>query len=275
MAHPVLSIVVPVWDGLDHTRRCVASIRENTDVSHETIGIDNGSQPATAAYVAGAFDVPIRNEENRGFATAMNQGLERAAGRYVVFLNNDTEVPPGWASNVVADFAATGRVGLVVPAVTAAGNAYSVRAEPGDRVLTIPPFTEIPSGVAYAMPVDLCRALGGWSEEYELASSEDLDMLFTVWVNDRRIVLDERVLIRHASAATARRLPNRTRLWRRNRARFVAKWKRPRTDAIPRLPDVPAAQFSEALERASVAATWMERWFEAKDALADGLPGRD
>lgn len=269
MPVPVLSIVVPVWDALDLTRRCVESIRANTDVPFEAIGVDNGSGPDTATYVANSFDVTVRNERNLGFAVAMNQGLDRAAGRYIAFLNNDTEVPAHWASILVADFDADPPPGLVVPAVTAAGNPFSVRSEPRDRVTTIPPFTEIPSGVAYVMPTGLCRALGGFSEEYELASSEDLDLLFKVWVNGLPVVLDERVLIDHASAASARRLPDRRRLWRDNRARFIAKWKQPDLDAIPRLPGIGEDAFSANLGRAALAATWMARWFEAKDALAD------
>ena len=270
MAAPIISIIVPVWDEADLTRACAASARAHTGVPFELIGIDNGSAPEAATVVRDLFDVSIRNETNLGFAAAMNQGLEHASGEFVVFLNNDTELPPGWAPPLLEGASRTS-VGIVVPAVTAAGNQYSVRSAPGPTVTVIEPFTQIPSGVAYVMRRDTAAGLGGWSDDYEVASGEDLDLLFTVWANGLSVLLDERVLIRHHSAATAERLPNRTRLWRGNRARFVAKWRSPSPSAIPRLPGVPDEVFAANLDKAAVAVSWMERWFAAKDELHDLL----
>ena len=269
VADPVISIIIPVWDALDLTRRCVESIRANTHVTFELVGVDNGSRPDTAMFVVDEFDVSVRNETNLGFAVAMNQGLERARGEYVAYLNNDTEVPDGWASTLLEHFQGQSDVGLVVPAVSAAGNYYSVRDQPGDAVITIPPFSEIPSGVAYVMPANLTRALGGWSEEYAVASSEDLDLLFTVWSNGKLIVLDERVFVIHASAASASRLPNRDQLWRRNRAVFISKWSNARDASVPRISGLADDAFFSNLEAATLAAIWMGRWFAAKDELAD------
>jgi GT2 family glycosyltransferase len=270
MSTPLISIVVPVWDEAELTRRCAASVRAHTAADYELIGIDNGSGAAAASVVQSDFDLAVRNDVNRGFAAAMNQGLRRASGRLVLFLNNDTEVPAGWAERLTAHFDRDG-VGLVVPAVTAAGNAFSVRSEPGGDAVTIPPFTEIPSGVAYLIAADVARGLSGWSEEYGLASGEDLDLLFTVWANGLDVVFDGRVLVEHRSAASAERLPDRTRMWRSNRARFVAKWKQADERTVPRLESTEQAVFAERLRQAAVAATWMERWFAAKDALHDEL----
>ena len=148
----VLSVVVLVWDELELTRRCVESIRAHTDVGYELIVVDNGSAPDAAAYVADAADISVRHESNAGFAAGMNAGLEVANGRFVAFVNNDTELPASWASTLLDAFDRIPDAGIVLPAVTAAGNEYSIRDAPGDRIIRIPPFTEIPSGVVYVMP---------------------------------------------------------------------------------------------------------------------------
>ena len=52
----------------------------------------------------------------------MNCGLRVATGRYVAFCNNDTVLPPRWASRLVETADAHPRAGIVVPALTAAGD---------------------------------------------------------------------------------------------------------------------------------------------------------
>ena len=259
-----LSIVVLAWDMLDLTRQCIASIRAQTDAAYELIIVDNGSQTEAASFAAEAADVAVLNEENRGFAAGMNQGLAAARGEFVAFVNNDTVLPDSWSSLLLDAFDTDRSVGIVMPAATAAGNAYTVRQVPGERVITVPPFTEIPSAVVYVMRTSTARDLGGWPEEYPVASSEDLDLLFTVWSNGLDVIVDERVLIQHEAEATARsKLPNMGALWRSNRELFVRKWSG-YGDDVCRLATTPPDVFAANREIARVAAVWMGRWFDAK-----------
>ncbi len=65
---PVLSVVVLAWDNLPLTQAFVESVRCNTDVAYELIIVDNGSQPAAAAFAETAADRAVMNPENLGFA---------------------------------------------------------------------------------------------------------------------------------------------------------------------------------------------------------------
>jgi len=101
---PLLSIVIPIFNQVDHTWHCLQSLLQcDPDISREIIIIDNASTDRTAALLAGlsgAFKI-IRNEENVGFVDACNQGAAQAQGRYILLLNNDTQVRPGCLQNMV------------------------------------------------------------------------------------------------------------------------------------------------------------------------------
>ncbi len=260
---PTVSVVVLAWNNLPYTQACVESIRRHTDLEYELIIVDNGSDPEAASYARHAADVAVANPTNLGFATGMNQGLAAASGEYVAFCNNDTELPPHWASQLVETARKHTDAGIVVPALTASGNPDTVRAAPGSAVVALRPFSSPPAAVLYLMPTEVARGVHGWSEDYAIASGEDTDLAFKVWVNDLDIVFDERVLVEHKDKATARLLGDWRSLWDRNRAQFVRTWQRPDLD-VPRLDRCEPARHERNRAIAAATAEWMERCFAAQ-----------
>ncbi|MGB8361859.1 MAG: glycosyltransferase family 2 protein [Acidimicrobiia bacterium] len=261
----VLSLVVLAWNNLELTKRCVESLRQNTSVDHELILVDNGSEDGTAEFARSHADVAVVNESNLGFAAGMNAGLERASGRFVAFINNDTTFPSGWAEPMLETFELYPGAGIVLPAVTAAGNPVTVRAEPGQRQLVLQPFGEFPSGVVYVMRTGLMRHLGGWNEAYRTASAEDLDLAFTVWAHGLDVVLDERVLVEHVSQATVRVLPDRGLLYRENLEQFLDRWASVPLGSTPLVDSVDTETLLANQESAKTAVMWIRRMLEARD----------
>ncbi len=93
------SVIIPSWNGKDLLADCLKSLEEQTFKDFEIIVVDNGSTDGTAEMVHGVKI--IENTKNIGFARAINQGVECSKAKYVVFLNNDTQVSKNWLKELV------------------------------------------------------------------------------------------------------------------------------------------------------------------------------
>lgn len=92
---PKLSILIINWKSVDFLKKCLLSIYSiRADVSFEVIVYDNASFDGSEAMVRSQFpDVCfIQGRQNVGFAQANNLAFRSAHGRYLLFLNPDTEL---------------------------------------------------------------------------------------------------------------------------------------------------------------------------------------
>lgn len=92
---PALSIIIVNYNTLALTRACLHSIFEGSQAtSFEVLVIDNASAEANIESLKEEFPVIqlSRNSTNAGFAGAVNQGIEMAAGDICLLLNSDTIV---------------------------------------------------------------------------------------------------------------------------------------------------------------------------------------
>src|SRR5207245_11394963 len=109
------------WKWRELLRACLESLHDQPQgVTLETIVVDNASQDGAADMVAREFPeaILIRNRANVGFARANNQAAQRARGRYVFFLNNDTVVPAGALGRLVDHADAHPQIGIIAPRLT-------------------------------------------------------------------------------------------------------------------------------------------------------------
>ena len=100
------SIVIPVFNKVELTMQCLTALGQVTDApDFEVIVVDNGSTDGTEEFLThlGGDVQVVRNEENRGFAGACNQGAAVARGRHLIFLNNDTIPLANWLAPLVEE----------------------------------------------------------------------------------------------------------------------------------------------------------------------------
>jgi GT2 family glycosyltransferase len=89
-----VSVIMPVFNKLEVTLRCLAQIRdENVSGPYEVIVVDNGSTDATEETLSVRGDIVyIRNRENLGIAKAYNLGADTARYETLCFMHNDVFV---------------------------------------------------------------------------------------------------------------------------------------------------------------------------------------
>ena len=96
---PLFSVIILNWNGKHLLEECLSSIRSQTFRDFETIVVDNGSTDGSVDWIkerwAGSVST-IALPSNLGFAGGNNAGIRVARGPYVILLNNDTAVDPGW-----------------------------------------------------------------------------------------------------------------------------------------------------------------------------------
>ena len=128
-ARPVVSVIIPTYGKTNFTLRCLASIAAhppNADI--EVIVVDDAYPGEETACLSQVRGIRLRrNAANLGFLRACNAAVLLARGEFLLFLNNDTQVLPGWADAMLELFRTrddAGAVGsrLLYPDGTVAGS---------------------------------------------------------------------------------------------------------------------------------------------------------
>lgn len=92
MNQPLVSVIMPVYNGADYIREAVDSVFRQ-EVPLELLVIDDGSTDETeevlAAYLCREDFRYLKNNKNMGAAGSRNRGVREAKGRYVAFLDAD------------------------------------------------------------------------------------------------------------------------------------------------------------------------------------------
>lgn len=102
-AHPLVSIIIVTWNALPLLKQCLPSVVDSRYPNFEIIVADNASTDGTAEWLRQRFPqvTVVRHPENWMFCRGNNEALPHASGKYVVLLNNDVEVSPGWLEPLV------------------------------------------------------------------------------------------------------------------------------------------------------------------------------
>lgn len=109
---PEVSVIFPMYNVAAYVRDSLTSVLNQTLRDYELIAVNDGSTDDTmdvfrevvdSARRDRHIDIKLIEKENGGLADARNAALARAKGRYVVFVDSDDVIHPGYLSSLVGD----------------------------------------------------------------------------------------------------------------------------------------------------------------------------
>ena len=265
-----VSIVIPLYNQVMYTRLCLESLRTTLTVPVQIILVDNASSDETANYLKTLSDVTvISNEENLGFAGACNQGIRAAGGDWVVILNNDVIVAPGWLEGLL-EAAQYWGLQIVTPAIREGKHDYDIAVY--SRELTGRMQRVIrrgrANGICFMAHKRVFEAIGLFDEQFRIGQYEDKDFFLRASKAGFKLGTVGCSFLHHFGSVTQNSMKT-ARVVKpyaiENKAYFTRKWKLSWWErALARNCDRLATRFYSLRERLRYGHTLMEKLIDGK-----------
>lgn len=214
------SVIIPNWNGKDYLDVCLGALRTQIYPDIEVIVADNASVDGSQEFIREHFPevIIIQLSVNLGFTGACNAGIEAATGEYIALLNNDTEVEPEWASELVAGLNRHPSAGFAASKMMlfaqrdhfhTAGDTYRVDGMPGNRGVwekddgqyNIEEFVFSACGGASVYRRQMLDVVGLLDDDFYF-SCEDLDLSWRAQLQGYSCVYIPTAVVYHQLSAT-------------------------------------------------------------------------
>lgn len=239
---PLVSVIIVLFNKAEYTFQSLESLAFSADLPHEVIVIDNCSTDDTRALLRRVDNVRVvLNAENEGFLRACNRGVEEARGEWLLFLNNDTQVVPGFLSRMVECARREERCGavgakLVHPNGTLqeAGSiiwrdgscsAYGRGGDPDAPEFNFVREVDYCSGACLLVNRSLFLDAGKFDERYAPAYYEETDLCMELRRRGYRVMYQPTATVIHYEFGSATSRDSSLGLQTVNRRKFREKWK--------------------------------------------------
>ena len=217
---PDVTIVVPVFNQIDVTMRCLKSILLcDTHIAIQIVIVDDSSTDSDRFNLnLPGIDV-IRNGVNLGFVHSCNRGASIASGRLIWFLNNDTVLKSGSLSSLVSRIESDPSISIVGSKliypdgrlqeaggiIWSDGSAwnYGRNGNADDPIYNYARDVDYVSGASLMVRSEVFREIGGFDERFAPGYYEDVDLCFAVRELAGRVTYEPKSVVVHYEGATS------------------------------------------------------------------------
>lgn len=215
-----VSVIVVNWNRRDLLHACLKSLQRQTNTEFEIIVVDNGSADGSPEMVNREYPSVqvIRNDENRGFCAANNQGIQTSQGEFVALLNNDAEAEPAWLESLMRALDARPDCGMAASKILVwedptridkAGHLIYPDGQNRGRgsgeldrgQYDLPEDTLWPDGCAALYRREMLTAIGGFDEDF-FAYADDAELGLRARIAGWGCVYAPAAVVRHHRGAT-------------------------------------------------------------------------
>ncbi len=191
---PELSIIIPVKDQLPYLDKCLVSLQKIQNVSWELVIVNDGSNQETVNYLSKFPQLNIiHHQQNKGFVEACHAGANKAIGKYLLFLNSDTElIDPLSFSKMISIFKYNKNVGVVGAKLLYPNDTvqhfglvwsqkdmnymhFAIGKDKNDPSVCTSQTFDVISGACFMTTKELWNRLGGFDKIYSPGYWEDTD----------------------------------------------------------------------------------------------------
>lgn len=116
MGPPKVSVIIPCYNHGRYLPEAIASVWQQTFRPYEIILVNDGSTDPETLEIISRYDtkdIKILHTTNRGLAAARNYGISHACGKYIIPLDADDQLAPGYLSAAIQELESDPQVGIV------------------------------------------------------------------------------------------------------------------------------------------------------------------
>jgi len=201
------SIIIPAYNAANRISACLeALLAQNTARNYEIIVVDDGSTDNTAEIVKQYHQVRLITQANAGPASARNHGVEEAAGKMVLFIDDDCIASPDWSERMLAPFDDPELIGAKGAYLTnqkeLTARFVQIEYEEKYDVLAKHQYIDFIDTYSAAFRYREFLNAGGYDNRFSTASTEDQEFSFRLANMGHKMIFIPDAKVRHTHVST-------------------------------------------------------------------------